>query len=134
MKKLLPIIGIFSCLIAAHLFAGSATWSSNPVSDDWYTPENWVPATVPNGPDDIATIGPSTITTIVIPEQSVTELDSLVFTTTANITIADGASLTFEGVGAFAYDTNSTIDLGLGSSLVFTNSSTCAAGLGSNLG
>ena len=124
MKRLFPVIYVFSCLISAHSFAGSATWSANPVSNDWYTPENWVPATVPNGPGDIATIGRSSITAIVMPEQSVTELDSVIFEVGASITIPSGASLTFEGAGAIA-DGVSMISSQSGSSVAFHNSSVC---------
>jgi hypothetical protein len=34
---------------------GSATWKLNPGSGDWNTASNWMPATVPNGPSDVAT-------------------------------------------------------------------------------
>ncbi|MBA3964110.1 MAG: autotransporter-associated beta strand repeat-containing protein, partial [Chthoniobacterales bacterium] len=44
--------------------AGSATWKLNPRNTIWSQPANWTPATVPNGPDDIATFGQSTKTTI----------------------------------------------------------------------
>jgi hypothetical protein len=37
------------------VYADSATWSTNPISNDWNTAENWTPNTVPKGPDDIAT-------------------------------------------------------------------------------
>src|SRR5262249_23873004 len=63
MKKLFPVC-VFSLLVAAHSFAGSATWSANPVSGDWNTAANWTPATVPNGPDDVATFSGSSITNI----------------------------------------------------------------------
>src|SRR5262245_37570400 len=127
MKRLFPIVYVCSCLVAVHSFAGSATWSSNPVSNDWYTPENWIPATVPNGPNDIATIGPSTITAIVIPEQSVTVLDSVIFQTSADIALANGARLAFEGAGALANGVTASIFSALGSSIAFDSSSTCDA-------
>ena len=87
--------------------------------------ENWVPATVPNGPGDIATIGRSSITAIVMPEQSVTELDSVIFEVGASITIPSGASLTFEGAGAIADGVGVTISSQSGSSVAFHNSSVC---------
>lgn len=37
------------------ILAGSATWKTNPQSADWSTPANWRPATIPNGPGDVAT-------------------------------------------------------------------------------
>ena len=39
--------------------AGSATWSTNPVSSEWNLAANWMPNTVPNGPGDTATFGSS---------------------------------------------------------------------------
>src|SRR5438093_12930261 len=39
----------------SNLFAGSATWNLNPTTTDWNTAANWIPATVPNGPSDVAT-------------------------------------------------------------------------------
>ena len=59
------------------LYAGSATWSMNPISGDWNTGANWTPETVPNGPSDIATFGFSTITNISTSDQ--TGIDSIVF-------------------------------------------------------
>ena len=46
---------ILTSALFLDAFAGSATWNSNPVSNDWNTAANWTPATVPNGPEDIAT-------------------------------------------------------------------------------
>jgi fibronectin-binding autotransporter adhesin len=48
--------------------AGSATWSATPATGTWneFSPDNWVPTTVPDGVDDVATFGPSTITGILI--------------------------------------------------------------------
>src|SRR5690349_7673291 len=66
MSRLFPVLCFFSCLIAAHSFAGSATWSANPVSGDWNTAANWTPATVPNGPGDTATFLTSNLTDLLI--------------------------------------------------------------------
>jgi autotransporter-associated beta strand protein len=77
MKRLFPILCVFSCLIAAQSFAASATWSANPISGDWNTAENWIPNTVPNGPGDTATFDVSTITNVSTSTQ--TEVDSIVF-------------------------------------------------------
>jgi len=51
-------------LVGSDALAGSATWNLNPTSGDWNTATNWTPATVPNGPDDVATFGVSNTTTI----------------------------------------------------------------------
>jgi len=58
-------------------YAGSATWSSNPSSGDWFTAANWTPNTIPNGPDDIATFDVSNTTDILLP--GFAEVDSIVF-------------------------------------------------------
>src|SRR4051794_4142212 len=54
MKRLFPVVYVCSCLIAVHSFAGSATWTANPISGDWNTAENWTPNTVPNRASDTA--------------------------------------------------------------------------------
>jgi hypothetical protein len=46
--------------------ADSATWNLNPTSGDWTTPDNWTPATVPNGPRDTATFAQSSQTSLSI--------------------------------------------------------------------
>src|SRR5438105_4824510 len=63
--------------LSPKLCAGSATWSSNPSSSDWNTPDNWTPPTVPDGPSDIATFANSSQTLVEIPNS--TEVDSIVF-------------------------------------------------------
>ncbi len=52
---------MLACVVVAQAQAGSATWSLNPDTTDWNTASNWTPATVPNGPDDIATFGVSNL-------------------------------------------------------------------------
>ena len=54
----------FASLTTERLLAGSATWNQNPASNDWDTPENWTPATVPYGETDVATFGVSNITDV----------------------------------------------------------------------
>jgi len=100
-KKLFPVLCVFSSLIAAQSFAGSATWSANPVSGDWNTAANWIPATVPNGPGDVATFSGSSISgtsTISV----ATQISTLTFTDSSTagqstITISDGAFLELIG-------------------------------------
>jgi hypothetical protein len=58
--------------------AGSATWDVNPTSNDWNTPSNWTPQTVPNGQMDVATFDFSTVTGISVASPIV--VDSIVFT------------------------------------------------------
>ena len=58
--------------------AGSATWSSNPISGDWNTAANWTPQTVPNATTDIATFGLSNVTDVTNADVIIM-LDSLAF-------------------------------------------------------
>jgi autotransporter-associated beta strand protein len=50
-------------------YAGNATWNLNPTDDDWNTPANWTPNTVP-GEADIATFNTSNITDITFSQES----------------------------------------------------------------
>src|SRR5690348_2693172 len=100
MKRLFPVICVVSCLIAAHSFAGSATWSANPVNSDWNTAANWIPATVPNGPADIATFDQSNITAVSI--SAGTEVNAILFNPGASaftMTVPGTVILTLSGDG-----------------------------------
>jgi autotransporter-associated beta strand protein len=99
---------ILSCAIILTLslgalravYAGSATWSTNPISNDWNTAENWTPNTVPNGPDDVATFGLSHHTGVFVSTD--TELNELIFSPGASpftINAAVGQILTISGIG-----------------------------------
>ncbi len=56
----------FMLLNAAVAYAGSGTWLSNPVDNNWNNPVNWSSGTVP-GVFDTASFGTSSITDIGIP-------------------------------------------------------------------
>lgn len=43
-------------------FAGSATWSSNPINNQWTTSQNWMPNTVPDSAGDTASFATSNMT------------------------------------------------------------------------
>ena len=83
--------------------AGSATWKSNPTSNDWNTATNWMPRTVPNGPNDTATFAVSATTGVSL--TAVTEVNGIVFAPGASpftITAAPASSTTtlvLTGVG-----------------------------------
>ena len=81
--------------------AGSATWANLPTNLNWNLAGNWVPATVPNGPADTATIGASFAHSISIGAN--TEVDGIVFTPDATgqyaITTNPANTLTLSGVG-----------------------------------
>jgi autotransporter-associated beta strand protein len=79
--------------------AGSATWASDPTSNDWSTAANWSPMTVPNGPSDIATFATSSVTSISLEVND--EVSSIVFPAGASsYTITDmDYTLTISGAG-----------------------------------
>jgi autotransporter-associated beta strand protein len=98
MKSLFPIICLCSWLIAAHSFAGSATWSANPVSGDWNTAANWTPNTVPNGPEDVAIFGSSALTAPSV--SAATEVSGIIFDVGASsFFLRSAGSLTISGAG-----------------------------------
>ncbi len=99
---------ILSCAIILTLalgalnavYADSATWSTNPISNDWNTAGNWTPNTVPNGPDDVATFGLSQQTNVFV--SSSVEVNELIFSPGASpftINATDFLSLTISGIG-----------------------------------
>lgn len=102
MKRLFPAVSLFLLVLAAHSFAGSATWNLDPTSGDWNTAENWTPATVPNGPSDVATFAASSVNQVSFSASS-TEVAEVVFDATAtssfNLTIGEGKFLTISGAG-----------------------------------
>jgi len=78
--------------------AGSATWDLDPTSGDWNTSANWTPATVPNGPADIASFALSSITDISLSADI--NVDQIVFNPAASafaITTGPFKTLTFIG-------------------------------------
>src|SRR5436309_4488664 len=87
-KKLIILLAV--AIIAPATFAGSATWSSNPVSSDWNTADNWVPATIPNTQADTAAFGTSNLTNLTVGEwsdgsgQTDTMVRGIVFTSGAD--------------------------------------------------
>ena len=90
-------------LIVQNSLAGSATWNLNPTTGDWNTATNWTPATVPNGPADIASLDNSSQTGLSV--SAPTEVSEIVFNPGASaFTIAPKAStqvnvLTISGAG-----------------------------------
>ncbi|MGH8093037.1 MAG: beta strand repeat-containing protein [Chthoniobacterales bacterium] len=122
-------------LATGSVFAGSATWSMSPTSGDWNTAANWVPATVPNGPSDIATFSASNRATVSL--SAGVEIDSIVFGTGASaFTIAaqnSSTTLTLSGTGV-VNDSGITQAFVVGSDpsgdqnfLIFRNSATAGA-------
>jgi autotransporter-associated beta strand protein len=98
MKRLFPALYFFSYLIAAHSFAGSATWNLNPTSGDWNTATNWTPATVPNDPTATATFDVSNVVDLDFAKN--TNISAIVFDPGASAyTIKTDFKLTFGGAG-----------------------------------
>ncbi len=77
----LPLLLLF--LAGATALAGSASWNLNPTDTSWHTASNWTPATVPNGPADVATFGVSTQREIEIGQNDV-EVSGIVFNANAS--------------------------------------------------
>jgi hypothetical protein len=65
------------------IYADSATWTMHPTSNDWNTAANWTPATVPNGPTDVATFARSNIKSLEF-SAATTEVAEIVFNPGAN--------------------------------------------------
>ena len=81
-------------------YAGSATWLLNAGDGNWNDASHWIPATVPNGPDDIATFDVSN--TLVPSIFADTEVNSIVFDSNASaftVTATPGFALTISGEG-----------------------------------
>jgi hypothetical protein len=86
------------CSAESKLFAGSATWASNPSSHDWTAAANWTPATVPNGWSDTATFATSSITSVSIPFDMRVVVDAIVFDAGAS-----AFTISHRGVRDFQY-------------------------------
>jgi autotransporter-associated beta strand protein len=79
-------------------YAGSATWSANPINGDWNTAANWIPNTVPNGPSDTATFETSSITDISL--SGPIEVEGIVFNPGADAFMINATEpLTISGTG-----------------------------------
>src|SRR5450432_611610 len=94
----LPAISF--CLTIHNLSAGNATWKVTPASGDWNTAANWTPATVPNGPADIATFAVSNTTDV--STSANTEVNSIAFNPGASefaVSVGLATELTISGVG-----------------------------------
>ena len=124
-------IVIFIMAASRLIYAGSATWNLNPVSNDWNTPANWTPETVPNGQNDVATFGVSNVTNISISSPII--VNTIVYSPGASsftVTAPATTSLTLGGAGV-QNDSGLTQDLvadggGVGGSIEFIRSASAA--------
>ena len=123
-------LGLGLCVQSAS--AGSATWDLNPATNSWTTPGNWTPATVPNGPTDVATFGAGSTAEISLAAPTsaplALTLDSLVFSSNAVFYIIDvskglsSTQLVFVGGGIINFtNLQDNINLGGGTGIVFSN-------------
>jgi hypothetical protein len=103
--------------------AASATWSTNPPSGDWNSASNWVPMTVPNGPNANATFQTSNRTLVSLSAD--TEVNAIIFNSGASpFYIVNGTAITvtISGTGV----TNSsgiTQSFFISGHMAFTNAS-----------
>jgi autotransporter-associated beta strand protein len=98
--RLVWISLFFLPLVIGPAVADSATWGLDPLSSDWNTAANWNPASVPNGPADVATFDVSNMATLSI--SSPTEVSAIEFAAGADefeITVNPLAELTISGTG-----------------------------------
>ncbi|MBA3960494.1 MAG: autotransporter-associated beta strand repeat-containing protein [Chthoniobacterales bacterium] len=133
-RLLLLLTALGAGFLCGGLHAGSATWSLTPQSGDWYTAANWVPETVPNGPNDVATLnGCSSILNLTFPAGSTTILDSMVIHAAPyyGVTVGDQSSLTFVGRGALLVGSYASDHLiaDTGGTITFTGRSSSEAGV-----
>jgi len=98
---LLPaILFACSCVLPNCALAGSATWNLSPTTGDWNTASNWQPASVPNGPTDIATF--ATSNKVAVSVSAKIEVNEIVFNPGASaytITSSSPGLLTLSGRG-----------------------------------
>ena len=124
--------------LALDVYAGSATWLLNAGDGNWNDASHWIPATVPNGPNDIATFGASNTR---IPSLFAdTEVNSIVFNSGASaftITVMPGLTLTVSGTGIinnsgrqqnFITEVDNFLNGGDGGSISFTGAATAGVG------
>ena len=96
----LLLCGLLLLIPNVLAYAGSATWNLNPTNGDWNTAANWTPATVPNGPGDIATFDVSNITKVSVSADI--EVDSILFDPGASaltVSLPVEATLNLSGAG-----------------------------------
>ena len=119
------------------VYADSATWRSTPASGDWNTATNWMPRTIPNGTDDIATFGVSNVTDVT--QSMTTTLGGIQFEPGASsynidvrapntFSLNDAGVTNDSGVTQSISCTTSNLDFynqsGAGENVIYTNATT----------
>jgi len=90
-------------IVSQDVEGGSATWNLDPIDNNWNNSLNWTPATVPNGPTDVATFENSNTTALSL--SAGLEVDRIAFESGASaftITVPGRAipiQLQFDGAG-----------------------------------
>ena len=100
MKRLFPVICVFSGWSQPIRLPEVRPGALNPISGDWNTATNWSPSTVPNGRDDKATFDVSSTTAVALSTD--TEVDSILFEPSASaftVSVPSQLSLTISGQG-----------------------------------
>ncbi|HEY1769629.1 MAG TPA: autotransporter-associated beta strand repeat-containing protein, partial [Chthoniobacterales bacterium] len=89
-RVMITFLRLFLCfpafLIPLTSKGDSATWNTNPATNEWDDPGNWTPQTIPYGESDIATFGPSNVITVELrdlPNEDSNTVGEVVFTSDA---------------------------------------------------
>ncbi len=81
---LVPIaVALLSAAPFQIALAGSGTWQEHPEDDHWFNAQNWTSGSVPNGLNDVATFGPSSITDLLATISQAFSLAEMDFTDSA---------------------------------------------------
>ena len=99
LKPLILPSCLFACALpSAH--GGSAAWDLNPATENWNNASNWTPATVPDGPSDVATFGVSNSTAVnILRSVEVSAIDFTAGASAFTISVRPNATLTISGPG-----------------------------------
>ncbi len=129
------LVALLLLVFAQVVSAGNATWSVNPVSNNWNTEINWTPATVPDGSTNTGTFGVSSQTSVSL--ALVLQLGGIVFNPGASaFTINVIPKFSYISIGGAGITNNSGITQNFVSDidparqqglLVFANSATAGS-------
>jgi autotransporter-associated beta strand protein len=78
MKRFTVLLALCLFWTVNALFAGSATWKSNPPTNNWNDARNWRPRTVPSGAGDTARFAVSDVTNVSLTAD--TQIGGIIFT------------------------------------------------------
>ena len=75
------------CATSSSLQAGSATWETSAQDTSWFNTANWNPATIPNGPTDVASFGMTNFSFITGLGATLSQIDFATNASTYQITL-----------------------------------------------